>query len=102
MSFLTQRRKMLAEAEKLGINANGRQAGKSTGEALRALGMAMTNPGLEVRFDDHFGTQKANKNQYDLARRIVNRLELEGFIFHTVKLTVTYALEDLCQTHMKV
>ena len=93
MTFVEKRRKMLAEALKLGIDARDRQTGKSTGQALQTIGTAMLFPGEEICVDDHFGTHNANKNQFEIARRIVNTLGLEGFRFHTARLTINYDLE---------
>ena len=94
MTFLTRRRNMIKACKKLGIDYTGRQMGKSTGQAMRTLGLSMKEPGLEVEFNDHHGTHVANKNQFELAKDIIARLGLEGFKFHNVRLSVVYGLEN--------
>lgn len=68
---------------------NTRALGKSTGQALHAIGSAMINPGTEIRITgiDHFlesGSGKANRHQVDRDfRSLVQSLvgDMKGFSF---------------------
>lgn len=74
---------------------NTRATGRSTGQALHAIGSAMTNPGTEIRIVgvDHFleiGSGKANRHQVDQHfRALVQSLvgDMKGFSFTPTHIT---------------
>ena len=73
-----------------------RRSGRSTGEALETLGVAMQNPEKPVLFEDHFGegnNKQSNSLQMEVAKRIVDKLDLKYFEFKrdaTLNCFVTY------------
>lgn len=65
MSFIEDRKKMLAEAKKCGVGINpSRRSGKTTSIALGTLGFAMQNPKQPVSASDHFGTKESHENLF--------------------------------------
>lgn len=53
-----------------------RRTGRTTAHALRCLATAISNPGVELVFHDHHGTEKATWHMAYMMRAMADRLEL--------------------------
>lgn len=78
--------------EKLGCISTyeDRQTGQTTAIALQAISSAMMNPDNPIKIKDHYDSLEADKNAFDLTRRLVDKLELRFFTFDRHLLTIIY------------
>lgn len=53
-----------------------RRTGRTTAHALRCLATAISNPGVELVFHDHYGTRNASLHMASVMRDIADKLEL--------------------------
>lgn len=76
--------------------SDSRMSGKSTRLALNAIGLAIYDPGREIKIKDHHEGIGADCHLLNLVNDIIEDLHLEGFEINRARRTIKF---NLYETH---
>lgn len=70
------------------------RTGQSTAIALETIAEAIRNPNKPIKIIDHFDTKPSHRFLLDRTAKIIQTLDLQGFLFNTAKNTITFYLYE--------